>query len=61
MNQNETEFGEDLTHRQLLALPRRSEAGPIWTAPDRSGLGAARPPCSIPTELLKSTLRSKRE
>ena len=28
MNQNETEFGEDLTHRQLLALPRRSEAGP---------------------------------
>ena len=27
MNQNETEFGENLTHRQLLALPPRSEAG----------------------------------
>ena len=62
MNQNEPEFGEDLTHRQLLALPRHSEAGShLDRAPDRSGPGPARPPCSIPTELLKSTPRSKRE
>ena len=42
MNQNETEFGENLTHRQLLALPHHSEAGHhLDRAPDRSGLGPA--------------------
>ena len=42
MNQNETEFGEDLTHRQLLALPRRSEADHhLDRAPDRSRPGPA--------------------
>ena len=59
MNQNETEFGKNLTHRQLLALPHRSEAAPLDR--DAGSDWTRRAPCSNPTELLKSTPRGKRE